>query len=88
MIALVRMLHVLALDVLVFNLVILNCVLHELIQLVERLTLLVVRLSSLLHLVVVDNMWVHTRVILLSHLEGVLRFLLLLLATARGEFVL
>ena len=82
------MLHVLALDVLVFNLIILNGILHQLIQLVEGFPLLVVRLSSLLHLVVVNHMWVHARLILLSHLEGVLTLLLLLLASARGQLIL
>ena len=66
MIAFVGMLHVLTLDVFVFNLVILNSVLHELIEVVEGFPLLVVGLGPLLDLVVVR---IHTRVVLINHLE-------------------
>ena len=86
MIAFVGMLHVFTLDVFILNLVILNSVLHELIQLVEGLPLLVVWLRPLLDLVVVG---VHTRVVLIYHLERVLRLLLLLvLGTTRWKVFL
>ena len=63
MMAFMRMLHVFTLDVFKLNLVILNSVLHELIQLII-LPLLIVTLGPLLHLVVVG-----TRVVLICHLE-------------------
>ena len=63
MMAFMRMLHVFTLDVFKLNLVILNSVLHELIQLII-LPLLIVTLSPLLDLVVVG-----TRVVLICHLE-------------------
>jgi hypothetical protein len=85
-IALLRMLHVFTLDVLVFNLVILKSLLHELVQLVQALIpLLVVALGPLLHLVVVHHVIVRARVTFV-HLEAVLG-LLLLVATA-GQIVL
>ena len=79
------MLHVFTLNVLIFNLVILKVVLHELIQLVEGLPLLVVGLSPLLHLVVVR---VNTRVVFIIHLERVLGFLSLFVPSPRRKIVL
>ena len=87
MVALLGVLHVLALNVLVFNLCILNTLtfVHELVKLIEAAigvtsALIVVRLGPLLHLVVVDNVGVHAWMILINKhiLETILRLLLLL----------
>lgn len=63
-----RMLHVFALNVLKFNLAILNTIAHMLIQLIKTfvISLLIIRFCTFFNLVVVYHMWIYGRLILLN----------------------
>jgi hypothetical protein len=81
MISLVRMLHILALNVLKFNLVILKSLLHELVQLIQGLIpLFIITLGPFLDLVVVHHVIVRARVTILN-LKTILRLLFLVTST-------
>jgi hypothetical protein len=84
---LVRMLHVFALNILEFNLAILNPFSHQLIQLVETfiISLLIVGFCTFFHLVVVYHVRVRILMIFVNYhvFKGILRFLLVFRYSAR-----
>jgi hypothetical protein len=76
---LLRMLHVFGLNVLEFNLAILNAFAHKLIQLIKTfiISLLIIRFCPFFHLVVVYHVRFHIRMIFINYhiFKGILRFL-------------